>query len=335
MIRRIQICILCGILTVCGESLIAQENPCREPGVVVSPTPENFLDQLLLNTTVDEFTSFSDCFISFPTTNPIITFIPITSGEGTLVQINRYKDDDRGETNPGSIDKGGDPYTLKFENESFKYGVGIRFRNPGVFQLAVAGAGDYNGVYFITITSEAPVNWVRDLTYTSFSENQLLLEWSVSHQEDVSGYELQQMLPETESFSTIDRIRYQENGTLQVDYSIVTSMPKQGAYYRIKQLDHAGTYDYSNVIFVPGSDGGTQQFAVFPNPASDYARLSLPEDISSVDLVNSAGQVVSRTPAPEARREGLDVRTVPAGVYFVRPVGGANGGRPQRLVVAH
>ena len=155
-------------------------------------------------------------------------------------------------------------------------------------------------VYFEVIEKPAPVSWVTPLSYGNFGEN-LLLEWTVSDQVDVAGYELERSVNST-AFARVADIPYKENGSLAVEYSVLTAQPTSGAYYRIKQLDHAGTYDYSNVIFVPGNDGGTQQFAVFPNPARDYARLSLPEDISSVDLINSAGQVVSRTPAPEARR---------------------------------
>ncbi|WP_170067739.1 T9SS type A sorting domain-containing protein [Neolewinella xylanilytica] len=135
------------------------------------------------------------------------------------------------------------------------------------------------------------------------------------------------------SFKKVADIPYHENGSLQVDYEVLTPRQTAGTYYRIKQLDHAGTYDYSNVIFVKGYDGAEQQFQMFPNPATDYVRMSVPEGVHTVDLIAASGQVVRSFTANEVRREGLDVSNVSAGMYFVRPVGDQGGVRPQRLVV--
>ena len=335
---KIQLPHLLGFCTllIVANSLVAQDNPCREPGVSVSPTPVNLLEKLTSSETFDVFTDIEECFTSFDGPNPRIIFSgQQVESEGTVVNIFKYRKENQGETSTGTIRDRGDSYVLEFNEDNFQFGVLIRFRNPGTFELLIVGAGEpYDGVYPITVTSAAPVNWVEELSFSPFAENLIQLNWAVSEQVDVQGYEVERMLADEDAFKKIDDIAVNDNGSLKASYSAVAHRSTRSAYYRVKQNDYAGTYDYSNVIFVPGNDGATQQFAVFPNPARDYARLSLPDDILSVDLVNSAGQVVSRTPAPEARREGVDVRGVPAGVYYVRPVGGTRGARPQRLIVA-
>ena len=185
----------------------------------------------------------------------------------------------------------------------------------------------------MNVVSVAPVNWTKDLSYTPYGEN-LQLNWSVSEQVDVAGYELEKLSPGN-GFEKITDIAYRENGSLEVDYSVLTPWPTEGTYYRIKQLDYAGTYDYSNVVFVEGNDAAVQEFDLFPNPASATVRMSVPEGINTVDLISASGQVVKTFTANEVRREGMDVSAVSSGMYLVRPVGGNASAKPQRLVVNH
>ena len=184
----------------------------------------------------------------------------------------------------------------------------------------------------IVAASVAPVTWTRDLTYTPFGEN-IRFDWSVADQVDVSGYELERMYANG-AFTKVADIAYRENGSLEVNYSVDTPWPGQGAYYRVKQLDFAGTYDYSNVVFVEGNDGIQQAFGMFPNPASDWVRLSVPADVKTVDLISASGQTIRSLTADEARR-GLDVSAVRAGLYLVRPVMEDGPAAPQRLMVNH
>ena len=185
----------------------------------------------------------------------------------------------------------------------------------------------------VQIVGAAPVTWTKDLAYEPYGE-QIKLHWSVAEQVDVSGYELERMRAD-QRFEKVADIPYQENGSLEVDYDILTPWPVEGTYYRIKQLDYAGTYDYSNVVFVEGNDAAVQEFDIFPNPASTTVRMSVPEGIRTVDLISASGQVVKTFTANEVRREGMDVSSVSAGMYLVRPVGDNGAAKPQRLVVSH
>ena len=181
--------------------------------------------------------------------------------------------------------------------------------------------------------SAAPVTWTKHLIQVPFGE-QLNLTWSVADQVDVAGYELERAIGEG-AFEKVADIPYKENGSLEVAYSVLTPWIERSAYYRIKQLDYAGTFDYSNTIFVGGNDNLTEQFKMFPNPASNMVRMSVPAGIHTVDLIGASGQVLRSLTADEVRREGLDVSSVPADLYVVRPVGQEDIARPQRLVVNH
>ena len=283
-------------------------------------------------------TVYTLCLSKSSTNTRIINFFDIEeSGNGTIAVFRAFQPS---RTDVKLIEENYDPDSEEIYLENGSTGYTFRFQSTGTFTwysvrirfTATEASFLEKAITFNVVDQPAPVDWVNPLSFSNSGE-QLQLDWTVANQRDVQGYTLERSLS-NRPFEKVADIDYIDNGSLDVDYTVLTLWLQQGAYYRIKQNDYAGTYDYSNVIFVPGNNGASQQFAVFPNPARDYARLSLPDDILSVDLINSAGQVVSRTPAPEARREGVDVRGVPAGVYYVRPVGGTRGARPQRLIVA-
>ena len=219
-------------------------------------------------------------------------------------------------------------------NPKVTYGVSFTYLASGTFRLGYQKAnGQYNYTTVTIAEAAAPVTWTRDLTYQSAGE-QIELNWSVAEQVDVAGYELEKMVPGG-SFEKLSEIAYRENGALEVDYSVRTARPTVGSYYRIKQLDYAGTFDYSNVLFVPGNDAVVEAFDVFPNPVSDFARMSVPATVTSVELISLAGRIVRSVPAAEVRREGMDVRDLAPGVYLVRPVSVSERSVTRRIVVNH
>ena len=240
-----------------------------------------------------------------------------------------------------SIDEAGDGGSVELKQGL--NGISITATSTGTFTFRTFGTRNVpsprpqtlptEAVEFTVVAANLPVNWTKDLSYEPFGEN-IKLKWSVAEQVDVSGYELERML-EGGSFEKVADVAYRENGSLEVEYSSVVSWPSRSAYYRVKQLDYAGTYDYSNVVFVEGNDDAVQQFRMFPNPASTFVRMSVPEGIRTIDLISASGQVVRSFTANEVRREGMDVSSVSAGLYMVRPVGDNGAATPQRLVVNH
>ncbi|WP_116105400.1 T9SS type A sorting domain-containing protein [Lewinella sp. IMCC34191] len=345
MIRQTTLVFLCIYFMLSVSAVSAQSvpgNPCDNTNAskINDYFNDNRFDTIRLN--IGE--PYGRCLTKNNTTNRrTLSFIRVEEqGEGAIGSQYIYQ--------PGlgtrviNIQEAGGPApTAYIVPANVDVGYAFVFNEPGIFTWRSdlqKYDGDGNpdgfqrrGVTFKISSTAAPVSWTKDLTYRPLGES-IELNWSVVDQIDVSGYELERSV-ENKPFTKIAEISYQENGSLEVDYSIATPWIDQGAYYRIKQLDYAGTFDYSNVVFVPGNDGARQQFKMFPNPATDFVRVSLPEDIRSVDLISASGQVVRSYSAAEASREGLDVSQVSAGMYFVRPVGDSGAAKPQRLVVNH
>ncbi len=74
-------------------------------------------------------------------------------------------------------------------------------------------------------------------------------------------------------------------------------------YYRLKAVDHDGTFEYSDIISVMG-DGSGPNVKVFPNPVVDHLVLNLnfiPESPGLIQLYDFRGDVVFRTRVEDFR----------------------------------
>ena len=146
-----------------------------------------------------------------------------------------------------------------------------------------------------------------------------------------------------------DGMMYQALGTVnaagttfnQSDYRFtdpgIGSFGKQRIYYRIKQVDINGTFDYSNVeeLRLDGT-GSELSLSVSPNPATEYATLLMSHSgQATVRVMNAAGQLVfSRKFDEPGVRQEMKILTTgwSPGVYVVHLVD-LHGKQQQRLVV--
>jgi len=110
----------------------------------------------------------------------------------------------------------------------------------------------------------------------------------------------------------------QGNGTTDEisAYQFVDSAPLAGvSYYRLKQVDLNGTFDYSNIIEV---SAGPLPFRVFPNPVQDAVSIQFNgEGVSKVAILNMQGQVVKEW-TTDASSMQLPLGALPTGMYQLR-----------------
>ncbi len=106
----------------------------------------------------------------------------------------------------------------------------------------------------------------------------------------------------------------------RLDYSFTDAAPPAGEnYYRLKQIDIDGGYEYRLVVVDISSGKGS--LAVYPNPVADgklTLKLSEPE-VQSVDVFSITG--IRMKVGKLQSDHTLDVGTLPAGMYFIRLTG--------------
>jgi hypothetical protein len=103
-------------------------------------------------------------------------------------------------------------------------------------------------------------------------------------------------------------------------------------YYRLKQVDFDGAFEYSPVVFVSNEDGATQM-RIYPNPASDHVSVSKPGYDFDVQILNQGGIVVAQKTGQQDQAQ-LDLTNVPSGMYIISVITEAEK-ESKQLIIRH
>ena len=87
-------------------------------------------------------------------------------------------------------------------------------------------------------------------------------------------------------------------------------------YYRLQIIDRDGSVSYSKTIFFQFSLFNSP-FSIFPNPAKNTVTIR-GNHISSVQVVDNIGRVVSIEHLQDATNPTIIVGSLPLGVYLLR-----------------
>ena len=155
-------------------------------------------------------------------------------------------------------------------------------------------------------------------------EEFIQLDWESATEINFSGYELQRSL-DGDNFKAIswisgNGIPNQINVYRYKDEDIVFN---QNLYYRLKQVDLDGTYEYSDVRVATIRKDGIQLTSITPNPTEGQSKLWIEASLESqatIEVFSTTGQLVI------SRKENilkglnsfnLDLSLLPGGVYMV------------------
>ena len=135
---------------------------------------------------------------------------------------------------------------------------------------------------------------IVNLTARIFGETNLL-SWQTATEINNAGFEIQKSKSNTDDWQVIGFEEGKGTTNNRVDYTFIDENPYSGInYYRLKQLDYDGVYEYSKVVKVDyKSQNGF--FSVFPNPSNGRINLqyshSFEEDIE-VKIIDNTGRII-------------------------------------------
>ncbi len=137
---------------------------------------------------------------------------------------------------------------------------------------------------------------------TSFTGNNveagIALEWTTDSEVNNEGFEVEFSL-DARSFETVGFIT--GNGTTNEpqSYQYIHKTNRPGSlYYRLKQMDFDGAYEYSDLIEVMREKENDGTIVIFPNPAREAFTITVsnPERLSSsVKVTDLLGKVIFST----------------------------------------
>ncbi len=181
-------------------------------------------------------------------------------------------------------------------------------------------------------TGPLPIELLSFSAAVSASSSAVELKWSTATETNNDFFTMERS-SNGSNYEVIEKIDGAGNSTQRKDYSMVDSFPIEGtSYYRLKQTDFNGDYEYFSSIAVEYSKAGSGCIlTVYPNPCTSDCTISLsgcdddasPEiDIALMDAGGS--KVFSKIPVRDQKGSfsfNIDSgNNLKPGVYIVRGV---------------
>ncbi len=195
-----------------------------------------------------------------------------------------------------SAASGGNPY-LKFFN-------GIT--NLGTFAIVSDGANlPVELLYFYGEKVDAGVQLHWE-TATEINNSHFDVEWSkdgISFQKigEVAGAGTTNEVQFYEFFDDLNHVGFENRHSLH--------------YYRLKQHDYDGKYEYTNTINITIEQSNNITINIFPNPATSYFKIETDYQ-GLIQLFSATGQLIFEREITE--NQNWDISTFPRGTYFLK-----------------
>ena len=152
--------------------------------------------------------------------------------------------------------------------------------------------------------------------------NVAVLDW-VTANEVNNNYFVVQHSTDAEYFRNIDRVYSKNSNSHSVlSYQYIHANPVKGInYYRLKQVDFDGSYEYTDIRSV--SFGSNQNISLYPNPTSQFIYINNPDGFdknSVIEIINNVGQIVRSISYSDnnAKILELNVSDLALGYYFIQ-----------------
>jgi len=166
-----------------------------------------------------------------------------------------------------------------------------------------------------------------DFTGKRFDYDHIMLYWETAAKGNIDYYEIQ-CSQTGEEFTNRGTVIGSGNTNQVVSYEFHDNVSDvETCYYRLKQVDYNGQYEYSQTIVIPATqDEEEHKLAVFPNPATTQVTIIFPMPLSKdtkLHLYKSLGQKIQSFTMPASTRQHtIELsRDLPGGIYYIKTEG--------------
>ncbi len=152
-----------------------------------------------------------------------------------------------------------------------------------------------------------------------------ILKWETASEENNNYFQIEHS-HDGENFDVLDVVEGVGNSVENIQYQYLHQFIRKDInYYRLKQVDFDGTYEYSETITIHSECHGVsdEDFIIYPNPTIDEFSIemkSLVEGQAEINIIDISGQILKH--ASIDLNEGITIKRVslsdyPPGIYMV------------------
>jgi len=152
------------------------------------------------------------------------------------------------------------------------------------------------------------------LFFTAFVQiNSVLLEWATASETNNDFFTIERSKNGLE-WEIVSRVEGAGNSSVTIHYSSIDYQPYTGiSYYRLKQTDFDGQYEYSRIIAV--NLNKESNVNIYPNPASDKFYIITPDQLEyEITILDVHGRIVFHG----FNSKVVSTLNFSAGLYIVR-----------------
>ena len=161
-----------------------------------------------------------------------------------------------------------------------------------------------------------PVEWVE--FKADVSAEKVILNWTTASETNNMGFEVERST-DGANWQKLHFEAAQGFSDAIKQYTFSDTPPFGNIYfYRLKQLDSGGTYEYSPVLTVHWK-GTTSLISIAPNPVSDRLKISTngsTEEARTIQVYSATGKLVFQAEMPTLEIE-INLPHLSSGLYFL------------------
>jgi len=119
-------------------------------------------------------------------------------------------------------------------------------------------------------------------------------------------------------FETIAIVNGAGNSSQILNYSAFDNAPLNGiSYYRLKQTDYDGLFEYSNIVSVTFENNDFSNINIYPNPNTGHFTIDGVNQNARLIIFNTIGEKITEQNISSEKTE-IYLSNLPSGIYFVQ-----------------
>jgi hypothetical protein len=170
-----------------------------------------------------------------------------------------------------------------------------------------------------------PVTWAYFTAKKTDGGNQL--DWGTASEKNTSHFEIEYSVDGSQFIAMNNKINAAGNSAHLLEYRCIHKLSPPLIYYRIKQIDLDGLYDYSKTIILKNKDVTSKNFIkVLPSYVQGQEPLTIQGYESNMpfvfyEIINGQGQRILSDKIPTIDgyfHHSLSLEMYPTGLYYLR-----------------